>query len=303
MAQAKINYFIVFLLLLSACAKKSDLTPDNDQISSGIMGGVNVDSKFQNDSGVVGLVLVGKSANGSTSTAICTGSLIASNVVLSAGHCVASSPDFKLIKIYVIFAADISTVAGEMKANNRDHVRDADAVIQHENFGFDKTNGFILNDLSLIRFVGSAPTGFNTTKMADSALFNSLQAGVSLSLSGYGVTSYNLDSATKKAVGDGSGILRNIDNRKIYQVSQDRSKILFKQTDNNGACHGDSGGPAFYTDSVKNQKYIVGVTSQGYWLDSKIRTGDPLCNQINVYTNLANYTDWINLNLKAIQSK
>jgi secreted trypsin-like serine protease len=58
------------------------------------------------------------------------------------------------------------------------------------------------------------------------------------------------------------------------------TEISFSSTDGSGACHGDSGGPAFAT--IKGQKVIVGITS---------RTTDKSggCHKDSVYTNVAAY--------------
>ncbi|MGZ3690228.1 MAG: S1 family peptidase [Pseudobdellovibrio sp.] len=301
----QLKFVFLSVLFLMACSKNDTPNPTDKtgQLSADIMGGVDVDAQFQNANGVVGLLLVGQKADGSSSNAICTGSLIASNVVLSAGHCVSSSADFKLQEIFVIFATDIKSVVPEIKSNKLVHVRAADAVIRHEAFGADPNTKMLLNDLSLIRFSGTAPAGFQLAQIAEDTAFSALKVGSALSLSGYGVTSYSLDPTTQNPVATGAGVLRNIDNRKITQITSDRSKILMSQQDNKGACHGDSGGPAFVVDPLSSQRYLVGVTSQGYWLDSQNMVGNPLCNQLNVYTDLENYKDWISQNLQAIQNK
>lgn len=286
-----------------ACQKSQDpMAARGITFAGNIMGGSNLDLKSQSKDGVVGLLLVGADAQGQQTTAICTGSLISQNVVLSAGHCVLSTPDSTLKAIFVVFSTDIKSVIPEITSNKMVHVRAADAIIQHEGFGFDQKTKFVLNDLSLIRFKDAAPVGFQLAHMPDPDQFSNLQVGTKLTLEGYGVVSYNLDPKTQKPVGDGAGTLRQIDDRAIAQVTDDQSKIILNQTDNKGACHGDSGGPAYYVDPLTKQKFLVGVTSQAYRLDQTSKD-NPLCNQLNVYTNLGHYLDWIKTNLAKIESK
>ncbi len=291
-----------FSFFIFGCQKSQDQSALNGGAHAGnIMGGTNLDLKAESNDGVVGLLLVGVDAQGKQTSAICTGSLISQSVVLSAGHCVLSTPDSTLKSIFVVFSPDIKSVIPEITSNKMVHVRVADAIIQHEGFGFDQKTNFVMNDLSLIRFKGKAPAGFQLARMPDPDQFTPLQVGTKLTLEGYGVSSYNLDPKTQKPVGDGAGTLRQIGERALVQVTDDQSKLILNQTDNKGACHGDSGGPAYYVDPLTKQKFLVGVTSQAYRLDQTSKD-NPLCNQLNVYTNLEHYLDWIKTNLAKIET-
>ena len=56
---------------------------------------------------------------------------------------------------------------------------------------------------------------------------------------------------------------------------------LFSKIPEGGQCHGDSGGPTFYT--VGNKRYVAGVTSYG----------DGVCRAYDVDTAVQDYYDWI----------
>ncbi len=288
-------------LLLTACSKKSDPAPKDDLIASGIMGGTLVDAKTQSESGTVALLILHQNADGDIRTPICSGTLVAENVVLTAGHCLIATGGFQLKGIFVLFGTEVDTVVKELQASNLANVRRVEDVSLHEGFTISPETKMLSNDLALMLLDSKAPAGFKVTKIATPEIFKALKAGSQLSLTGFGTESYSLDPKTKQPVSSGSGVLRNIDDRAVLKISEDRTKIMLNQTDNKGACHGDSGGPAFIT--VGGQKYQVGVTSQGYWLEGSDQKTNPLCNQLSIYTYLADRTEWIAKGIQELQPK
>ena len=64
------------------------------------------------------------------------------------------------------------------------------------------------------------------------------------------------------------------------------TEVMLDQTGGKGACHGDSGGPAYAM--VNGQMQLFGITSRG--------VGDgtgPQCTHFSVYTNASAYASWI----------
>ncbi len=64
-------------------------------------------------------------------------------------------------------------------------------------------------------------------------------------------------------------------------------EVLFQQYKGSGACHGDSGGPA-YTKDLSGHLVVFGVTSR-----SATAEGGSTCLEGSVYTNTAAYNDFI----------
>ena len=117
-----------------------------------------------------------------------------------------------------------------------------------------------------------------------------MKPGSSVTLAGFGVSDYKKDSQTGKFSGEGSGLLRQIDNIGVISLSASGQEMTFDQSKGSGACHGDSGGPAYFLEQATQKSLLVGVTSRGT---------DPsgLCNGQVIYTSVAGYTSWIDSGL------
>ncbi len=261
--------------------------------SNGIIGGTPVVASSPLNSGIVGIYDQGVGA-------ICTGSLLSNNIILTAAHCV--GPD--ATKMYVIFAADM---VGLLEGGNSQQIRQLVRAVNKAvvNPGWDaaanEKKDYDWHDLALLHFQGTTPSGFTPAKfLADP---KALTTGAEVALAGYGVdkislqdvdpkTYPKLDEAItheevfcntdktecKKVGSSGSGLLRTVD----VKISSDHvSEIVLDQTKGQGACSGDSGGPAYVLSN--GQYYLWGITSRG-----TLGCGDEA-----IYTNALTYRAWI----------
>lgn len=192
---------------------------------------------------------------------LCTGSLIAESYVLTAAHCVAQEPK----NLRVFFGNSIDTITAVNKV--------VGAVIPNT-WGqrFLETNDW--GDIAVLKIAGPLPKGYHPVNLLPT---DNLQQGQITVLAGYG-----LSDAVKK---EGSGLLRKT-SVVIANPKHGNSEVSLDQRKGTGACHGDSGGPAY---ALTESGYSLwGVTSRG--LD------DPKddCSQYAVYTNAVTYKDWIN---------
>jgi secreted trypsin-like serine protease len=277
-----------------ACGKMhvnptQDQTLDNSSADSIIGGSLSTDD-FQKQSGIVGLLLVIQDQSGQQGSAICTGSLIAENVVLTAAHCLAINPGEKIINALIFFDKNLDHVMEQISKKDFSKVRSINKVIRHKSYLTEKGAN---NDLALARFAGKAPSDFQIAKMASPSLERSLRSGTNVMLSGYGVSSYGLTGPGGQPDGDGDGILRQVDGIRLVSFINSGKELLFDQTKGKGACHGDSGGPAYVIDSITKKQTLIGVTSRG-----TERRG--LCNQQAIYSSVMAYSTWITESLKAI---
>ena len=261
--------------------------------NSGIIAGTTVDSQEELSRHTV--ALFSRHQNSDTGGDICTGSLLPGNLVLTAAHCIDNimvvvfSQDFDTAQSSQIFPVDKTSVS-DFWSSRRDAYKDH-------------------GDIALIHFQGLVPEGFTPVKMIrDGSL---LKNGNPVILAGYGVSHVAetpIDERTYpdlvksvetgKVVCDnprkltncvqvdmtGDGLLRKT-TVTIADKNFAQSEILLDQTKGTGACHGDSGGPAYI--SVDDSLYLWGVTSRG--------ERDPKndCSQYAVYTNVLYYRDWI----------
>ncbi len=273
------------LLLLASCAptSNSDLQTYQSKASeqSDIIGGTDGTLAYAKQNGVVGIY---DQQNGGT----CTGSLIAANLVLTAGHCINLE---NIEETIVFFGTSFDDIAAQARSGDQSNLRTVVKAARHERFGEGRLNGGSNNDVGLLKFEGTIPQGFKIVKMASMELSRELRAGTEVTLAGYGLNKYKKDPFTgKQLIGEGSGILRKVDKIKITSVLTSGEEITLDQTQGRGACHGDSGGPAFVFDKRLKATVVVGVTSRG--------SGN--CDREAVYTGVMGYAQWISQKSKEL---
>lgn len=282
------------LLSLFSCSPKSSSKP-NVAISASIMNGKVVKEKDSIASSVVGVY--NKKFN-----SICSASLIAHNVVLTAAHCV---PD-RASDVKIVFSVDIDQT---INAREQDILQDF--VLPATDFKVgpswnpkNETVEVDTGDIALIKFKGNIPSGYKpATFLTD---INELKIGNTVTLVGFGVNSVDMEEINPKKYrkldeaienGDvicsgnnsnnygtcfkidrsGDGILR-MTSAPISFIHETEVRLNEKTS---GTCNGDSGGPAFIEKN--GTYYLFGVTSRG----------SELCNEVGVYTNALYYKTWI----------
>jgi hypothetical protein len=115
--------------------------------------------------------------------ALCTGSLIADNVILTAAHCIGKNPEDHVI----IFTTNIDEV---FKSNDKNFVlqkvRWASKVLVNPNWGKKHADSEAWGDTALIRFEGTTPAGFAPATLLAP---NVLTENMTITVAGYGVSS------------------------------------------------------------------------------------------------------------------
>lgn len=319
------------LAVFASCGPqtKTSSSVSKSDSSQNIIGGVDADLSYEKEHGIVGILAVEKPLDLKTckvvkdpktgqdhldlntcqpqidpqtgkpkvQQSICTGTLIEKKIILTAAHCV-SSPF--LVAVYAIFSTDIKTAAqsdireiisGAVHSDYMKNVKETDLGMQTEH-----------NDIALLGFNQEAPADFKTAKLAVTAAKELVNT--SLTLTGFGVTNAVV---SRKVVGtdgkeqilrvpsEGSGTLRKVDNIPVVEVSAAQKEIMLDQKSRGGACHGDSGGPAF-TKLQDGSTIQVGVTSRG-----TEELGN--CTEGAIYTAVSGYTDWIKEKSKIINEQ
>ncbi len=223
--------------------------------------------------GVVLLQMEGGSAPG----AMCTGTLITPDIVLTAAHCVDGNPSS--IGVY-FYGENLQYPAA---------VKYADEYVINHNWDSHRLTG----DIALVHLSSRAPADFSPIQPLPPSLAIGPQDDRSLVLTfvGYGLSN-PYDHATSGVRLTSRGLLlAHCDNPSgcgtgdRYQSTIQGGTIFYHQNDLNGdwsgPCSGDSGGPAFVTrDGVE---YVAGVTSYG----------DQYCQYVGVSTKVDYYYDFI----------
>jgi secreted trypsin-like serine protease len=160
---------------------------------------------------------------------LCTGSIIDTDLILTAAHCVGPSPSHML----VFFGADLN--------GKPDKVAHVTAYLRNPEYGegYSEELDQDLNDIALVRFEGGIPPGYAAAQILDD--IDALVDGAAITLAGYG---RSVGDLSEHEGPDGSGMLRMVETT-IRTAYHGQSEVLTEQSQGRGACHGDSGGPAF----------------------------------------------------------
>ena len=253
---------IVSTITLSACGAKSDGKQDASAKNSGdeltigdIVNGSGVTMKNGNAHTIVAIV-----AEKGGGQALCTGTIVSPEVILTAAHCVDENP----AKLHIIFGTNIAKTS----AND---IREGDKFIQHPNWNRHLPTGE--GDLALIHFKGLIPEGHSPVTLANENL--KLKKGQKVLMMGYGVT----DGIRE----NGSGKLRETSSQILDQHSPTES---LTDGHKSSVCFGDSGGPAFV--KVGSEFVQWGVASS---------VTDKSCDEDSIHTEVMKYEPWIKLTI------
>jgi V8-like Glu-specific endopeptidase len=221
---------IVLGLFITAlgCA---DATPVIDEGDANIVGG-------ETDTGDPSVVAVYAQQPGSDAGFLCTGSVIAPTVVLTAAHCVSTFETGKGATFTVLTSANVNRGGGQQLAVRTVHANPRWSMHNLEG-GHDQ--GIVIL---------SEPTSLPALPFNRQAL-DSTAVGRPLRLVGYG---HNISDSARQS---GAGV-----KREVLTVLRSVAPMLIGVGDSrHGTCNGDSGGPAFM--KIDGVETIVGVTSYG----------------------------------------
>jgi len=206
-----------------------------------------------------------------TEGSLCTASILSETILVTAAHCVGGSP------------ADLRVVFGLDLESKNIIVRPVEAYQVSPVWPVRQEQEFNTGDIAIVKFRGGLAPGFTAATLLSD--INLLKDGQTTLLSGYGIS----DGVAHT----GAGRLRFVETT-VKQVNFTKSEVLIDQTKGKGACHGDSGGPAYV--EVNGKKLLWGVTSRG--------VNDPKndCSVAAAYTSIPFYAAWIERTAKALNS-
>lgn len=248
-----------------------------DARSAAIIGGKKIQEDDVIGKSTVALVADIIMTDGQRGQGICTGSLLRSNVVLTAAHCIPQGPDVKEASIYVVFGKDL-------RKQNEVKVRLVTDYVIHEKYGRANLGGEDENDIALLKFSGDLPEGFQLAELLqDDSL---VKPSSKVTLAGYGFVWTDGEESYS------DNTLRKVDVNVIEHFGN--TEVVLDQSKGRGACHGDSGGPAFL--EVEGKQLIWGITSRGGGLD-----GIDDCSYFSIYTKVNPHLEFIELALQKLQ--
>lgn len=232
---------------------------DDDSAEELIIGGHAVTKKSEIAAVTVSLLNVREGT-------LCTASLLSDEIALTAAHCVDGSAD------------DLQLSFGTRSTSNESRPVEAFAVppVWRQQRNAETNNG----DIALIKFSGGLPASAHAATLMPGR--HRLTNGEIVTLAGFGISNGASDT--------GAGTLRSVD-IKIANANFSKTEVSLDQTHKKGACHGDSGGPAFIQGN-NGELLLWGVTSRG------INDPDDHCRGDSVYTKIQPYVRWMNATLR-----
>ncbi|MEN3311152.1 MAG: hypothetical protein V7645_481 [Actinomycetota bacterium] len=266
------------LLLVAVVVASALLTPS---AAKPLIGGEATGTTTYTNVGAFGIIRNGAFVE------ICSGTLIAPNVVLTAGHCTVYFEELEQRGFNIVFTLDPSPTGTPT-------VYDAAAFYTHPDY-VDRLNGNskcglygqCTTDVGLVE-LATAPTGVTAATIAPLNYGDTLDLKSEIfNIVGYGVEGF---SNANTPLGSDGGTRKVGTFEALGQdVTGDRFLKLSGQHYDNETCFGDSGGPVFANG------YVVAVVSFGQSL---------VCASNGYYTRLDTQTvsNWISATLTTINS-
>ncbi|XP_030381394.1 serine protease SP24D-like [Scaptodrosophila lebanonensis] len=220
----------MLVTLLIACATLVLATAAPTDVPAGrVVGGADaVDAQFPHQ---VSLRYKGSHT--------CGGSIISRNYILTAAHCV-TAEDGETGELVVTPANQLSIRAGSLDRLSNGVVINVADVIVHENYGS------FLNDLALLLL--ESPLIYSDRIAPIQIASTDTPAGADVVISGWGRLKTNGDLPRQLQW----NVLSALSNLRCQTSTLmfSSSLICLGHERNNGACNGDSGGPAVYNNEI-----------------------------------------------------
>ncbi len=202
---------------------------------------------------------------------ICSGSIIAEDLVVTAAHCLGP---YASAELTVFFGVDKNQSGVTYKVVKQ--------ILPPTYIPDQKIDR---NDIALLLLEKQIPASYQPAQMiSDSDI---LKSNDFVLLAGYGI---NVTAMPNNGDG-GLGVLRYTE-QNIIEPNYGNTEALIN-IKNKGTCNGDSGGPAFLQKN--NQIYLLGVASR--MTDKDIVPGNkPIryeCTEEIVYTNILKQINWL----------
>lgn len=246
---------LALLMSVTACGDRNIAWPAID--GNGIVHGRGVPTKSSISKSVVALV-----SEIEGGAALCTGTILDEQTILTAAHCVDHSPE----KMVVVFDTKVKGVAKE-------NLRHADTYLQNPRWA---KGGEHAGDIAVVHFTGGLPKSYQPVQLATRG--QKLEEGSEVTMVGYGMSNVKKES--------GGGVLRETKTTIVGKKAPDQ---IATDGHTSSVCFGDSGGPAF---SEANGELVQWGVAHSV-LNRE-------CNETSLHTDIIPYEAWIRESMKRL---
>jgi hypothetical protein len=261
MKQGRIRLFAFLFCFVSLASISARAQPRKHfRVHPMIVGGTDMTSQDPLQRSTA--AMYSPSSNG-PGGALCTASLIGNNMAVTAAHCVQPGGYAPVL----IFGPDVRSPDSVHRPVTGEVVNPAWA--KKAGHGMDQ------GDIAVVKFGGGLPPGYKPAALDSSP--DQIQKGEAAVLAGYGISNAKTQ--------EGAGVLRKT-TVAVSNARHGKSEMILDQTRGHGACHGDSGGPAYLQRG--KAMVLAGVTNRSY----PNSAADDCAHKI-VYTKVAAYRPWI----------
>jgi secreted trypsin-like serine protease len=279
-----------------------DCSPANFKPPTGIVGGEDVARNNWLAKGIVFVMQTYKAEDGNDRTSICTASLIDTNMVLTAAHCVDKYVEGETeLGVYFTPFPQCEKEKGRLQKRKRKVTE----VRIHPLWSPDVTKTTDRGDLALLRISGRAPANYKPLKLTNE--FVPVVEQTPVLVAGYGMVNPNyfgdFGGVISLRVTQAPGISQTeketllgltqsqaalSDELHEFDNSAGNEMLYIDQSKGRGICGGDSGGPSIMKNS-KGQDVVTGVAS------FVMNPEDPnlLCGYVAAHTSVFFHKDWI----------